>query len=158
MENETTNASDGLREAMIMLNDKLDKQLNGDVVNDTIVNHIKKAVENVVSNHGMLDDMVKAGVPQEASEWMLFLFVVMQAGPFPEEAKTEEFKKGMAEFVKEHDLVRKLKRKSQSLFLFNFMKELINSMLRMYLENRIVLPNTICVFAFLMLLNISKEL
>lgn len=107
MEKGKANASDGLREAMMRLSDKLDKQLNGDVVNDTIVNHIKKAVENVVENHGMLDDMVKAGVPQEASEWMLFLFAVMQAGPLPEEYKTEDFKKGMDEFVKEHDLVRK---------------------------------------------------
>ena len=107
MEKEKANASDGLREAMMRLSDKLDEQLNGDVVNDTFVNHIKKAVENVVANHGMLDDMVKAGVPPEASEWMLFLFAVMQAGPLPEECKSDDFKKGMDEFVKEHDLVRK---------------------------------------------------
>lgn len=107
MEQENANASDGLKEAMMRLKDKLDMQLNGDVVNDTIVNHIKNAVENVVENHGMLDDMVKACVPQEASEWMLFLFAVMQAGPLPEEMKTDDFKKGMDEFVKKHDLVRK---------------------------------------------------
>lgn len=107
MEKENAKASDGLREAMMRLSDKLDKQLNGNVVNDTFVNHIKKAVENVVANHGMLDDIVKAGVPQEASEWMLFLFAVMQAGPLPEEMKTEDFKKGMDEFVKEHGLEEK---------------------------------------------------
>ena len=101
------NSSDELREVMARLNDKLDKQLNGDVVNDTFVNHVKKAVENMVENRGMIDDMVKAGVPSEASEWMLFLFAVMQAGPLPEECKTLDFKKGMDEFVKEHDLIRK---------------------------------------------------
>ena len=101
------NSSDELREVMAKLNDKLDKQLNGDVVNDTFVNHVKKAVEKIVENRGMIDDMVKAGVPSEASEWMLFLFAVMQAGPLPEECKTLDFKKGMDEFVKEHDLIRK---------------------------------------------------
>lgn len=114
MEKENVNAADGLKDAMMRLKDKLDMQLNGDVVNDTIVNHIKKAVEKVVENHSMLDDMIKAGVPQETSEWMLFLFAVMQAGPLPEEAKTEGFKKGMDEFVKEHDLIRKFEESKKS--------------------------------------------
>lgn len=104
---ENKNTSDGLKEAMMRLNDKLDKQLNGDVVNDTFVKHIKKTVEKVVENRGMLADMVKAGVPSEAGEWLLFLFAVMSAGPIPNEMKTEDFKKGMNEFVKEHGLVRK---------------------------------------------------
>lgn len=93
-------ASEKLKEAMMMLNDKLDKQMNGEVVNDTMVKHIKKCVEKVVENHDMLVDMVKAGIPEDASEWMLFLFAVMSAGPIPEEMKTEDFKKGMDEFVK----------------------------------------------------------
>lgn len=107
MEKENVNASDELKEAMMKLNDKLDQQLNGDVVNDTFVNHIKKAVEKVVENHGMLDDMVKAGIPKDASEWLLFLFAVMQAGPLPDECKNDVFNKGMDEFIKQHDLVRK---------------------------------------------------
>lgn len=110
---ENKNASDGLKETMMRLNDKLDKQLNGDVVNDTFVKHIKKTVEKVVENRGILEDMVKAGVPSEASEWMLFLFAVMQAGPIPEEMKTEDFKRGMDEFVKEHDLIRKFEETSK---------------------------------------------
>lgn len=101
---EHVDASEKLKEAMMRLNDKLDKQLNGDVVNDTMVKHIKKCVEKVVENHDMLDDMVKAGVPEDASEWMLFLFAVMSAGPIPEEMKTQDFKKGLDEFIKEHVL------------------------------------------------------
>lgn len=104
---ENIDASEKLKEAMMGLSEKLDRQLNGDVVNDTFVKHIKKCVEKVVENHSMLDNMIKAGVPEDASEWMLFLFAVMSAGPIPEEMKTEEYKKGMDEFVREHDLVRK---------------------------------------------------
>lgn len=101
---ENVDASEKIKEAMERLNKKLDKQLNGDVVNDTMVKHIKKCVEKVVENRDMLDDTVKAGVPEDASEWMLFLFAVMSAGPIPEEMKTEDFKKGMNEFVKKHGL------------------------------------------------------
>ena len=97
-------ASEKLKEAMMRLNDKLDKQMNGEVVNDTMVKHIKKCVDKVVENHDMLVDMVKAGIPEDASEWMLFLFAVMNAGPIPEEMKTEDYKKGMNKLVNKQGL------------------------------------------------------
>lgn len=104
---ENVDASEKIKEAMERLNKKLDNQLNGDVVNDTMVKHIKKCVEKVVENHDMLDDMVKAGILEDASEWMLFLFAVMSAGPIPEEMKTEDFKKGVEKFAKERGLEEK---------------------------------------------------
>ena len=107
MGKEDVNASDSLKEAMMRLNEKLCSQLNGEVVNDTFVRHVKKTVEKIVENHEMMDNLVKLGLPQDASDWMLYVFAVMQSGSLTEEEMTDEFRQGMVRFIEEHDLEKK---------------------------------------------------
>lgn len=96
--------SEELKEVMARLNKKLDEQLNGEVVNDTFVRHIKKAAQNVVDNHKIAEDMVKVGIPKDASEYLLFMFAAMSAGPIPDDDFTFDFKNGLKKLAKEQGL------------------------------------------------------
>lgn len=93
--------SEELKEVMTRLNKKLDEQLNGEVVNDTFVRHIKKAVQNVVDNHKIAEDIVKVGIPKDANEYILLMFAAMSAGPIPNDDITFDFKNGLKKFTEE---------------------------------------------------------
>ena len=96
--------SEELRETKDRLNKKLDGMLSGDVVYDTMIRHIQDTLEKVVVNNDLLDIMMKYCPDGIYSEFCLYLFAVMNAGPIPKELQTDEFKDGVERFVKEHGL------------------------------------------------------
>lgn len=105
------NESDSLDDIILRLNDKLDKQLNGDVVNDTIVRHIKKSVEKIKDNPSLIGNIENSEMPQESKVWFLIMFALFSS-PIKEEDMTDEFKQGLDRYVKEHCLDGNIKGES----------------------------------------------
>lgn len=105
------NESDSLDDIILMLNDKLDKQLNGDVVNDTIVRHIKKSVEKIKDNPSLIGNIENSEMPQESKVWFLIMFALFSS-PIKEEDMTDEFKLCLDRYAKEHGLDGNIKGES----------------------------------------------
>lgn len=96
--------SEELMETKDRLSKKLDAMLSGDVVYDTMIRHVQDTLGKIVANNDLLDIMMKYCPEGICSEWLLFLFAVMNTGPLPKELQTVEFQDGVERFSKEHGL------------------------------------------------------
>lgn len=110
---ENTDASEKMKEVLNSMSKKLDMQMNGEVVNDTMLRHIKKSMGSLANDKSLLEMIARPECDEMMSEWTLFMFAVTRAGPLPEEEMTEDVKKGLNKFMKKNGLKSEIDKTSK---------------------------------------------
>lgn len=98
--NENQNISGELKN----LSEMLDKQMNGEIVNDTILRDLKRSIENLLKDEGTLELLKKAKCDEMTSGWLLFVVALMSYNPLSKDEMTDEFKEAAEKFIKDHHL------------------------------------------------------
>lgn len=98
---ENADVSEKFKETIKWMSEKLDKMQNGDVVHDTYIKHFKNTVDKMADDKHAQDVVSFASKHGLDTDWSIFAFVMMSAGPLPKEMKTEEFLKGLEKMAEE---------------------------------------------------------
>lgn len=73
---------------------ELSKMLGEDLESDIVINHLRKAIGNILEDKDIMECLEK-DITQGMDEWFAFFFVALSAGPLSEDVDVEKVLQGL---------------------------------------------------------------